>query len=99
MSFYRELIFKFSKDFEGKVYLQDKRETSTRFILDNLVRQTGDKMRIEEDQAFYMTISQTVIDENIEDHVCKRYPTIDFKNYEECDIEYMRCTSYNDCYI
>ena len=75
--------------------MQDKRQTSTRLILDNLVRQTGDKIEIEEDQVFYMTISQNIIDKNIEDHACKRYPTNDFKNYEECDIKYMRCVTYD----
>ena len=94
-NYYRELIFKFSDDFKGKVYVQDKRQTSTRLILDNLVRQTGDKIEIEEDQVFYMTISQTIIDKNIEDHACKRYPTSDFKNYEECDIKYMRCVTHD----
>ena len=55
-------------------------------------------MEIEEDQVFYMTISQTIIDQNIEDHACKRYPTSDFKNYEECDIKYMRCVTH-DCFL
>ena len=85
----------FSRDQPEKVYVQDKRQTSTRLILDNLVRQTGDKMEIEEDQVFYMTISQTIIDKNIEDHACKRYPTSDFKNYEECDINYMRYMTHD----
>ena len=72
------------------MYLQDQRQTSSRLILDNLVRQTGDKMEIDEDQVFYLTISQTIIDQSIEDHACKRYPTSEFKTYEECDIKYMR---------
>ena len=94
-NYYRELIFKFSDGFKGKVYVQDKRQTSTRLILDNLVRQTGDKIEIEEDQVFYMTISQNIIEQNIEDHACKRYPTSDFKNYEECDINYMRYMTHD----
>ena len=56
------------------------------------MRQTGDVMKIEEDQAFYLTISQNIIDKNIKDHECKRYPTSDYKNYEECDIKFMRCS-------
>ena len=94
-TFYREVLFKFSDDFKGKVYLQDQRQTSSRLILDNLVRHTGDEMEIEEDQVFYLTISQSIIDQNIEDHACKRYPTSEFKNYEECDIKYMRCMTYH----
>ena len=47
-------------------------------------------MEIDEDQVFYLTISQTIIDQSIEDHACKRYPTSEFKTYEECDIKYMR---------
>ena len=96
---HRELVFKFKDDFEGRIYLQDKRQDTTRLLLDNSIRQTGDRMKLDGVKWFYITISQTRFDEDIVDNDCKSYPTPEFRNYEECDIRYMRCIGVFTAYI
>ena len=94
MNFFREVGVFLSKDinFDGRLLLEDKRQISTRLILDNSIRQIGDPIELKNttSQDVYVKISQTIYDEDVNSVNCKIFPNHEFDSYQSCDINFMR---------
>ena len=79
-------------NFDGRLLLEDKRQISTRLILDNSIRQIGDPIELKNatSQDVYVKISQTIYDEDVNSVNCKIFPNHEFDSYQSCDINFMR---------
>jgi hypothetical protein len=90
-----EVHFEF-KDFTNftiEIRIEDKEYTSVRPLLENEMKQKGDRIIAPETGHtvdFYLDFEQNVLDEKIKK--CQNYPTISYKNYKDCDKKFIRKT-------